>query len=515
MTGLTTKRSTHLIVAGAMFAIVVLVLCPTSRVLAHDDLRERDAQPRYEGSGFVGDSNGGFPPVEFDSQDVELVSWLSLSNFDSYLSTTVTRASDIWGYVSPSGREYAIIGLREGVGFVEVTTPATPTIIAAFGGPTTIWRDIKTYRHYAYVVADGGVLNLLVFDLSDIDNGNVSLKSTIITKPTHNVAIDTTSGFLYRLGAGAPDARGLMIYDLNISPDNPQLVGQWKDRYVHDAQAVTYTEGPYKDRQIVFAFAQNISGGNPALDILDVTDKSNIVLLSRVTYPNSGYSHQGWLSPDRKYVYLSDELDEINNYVPSTTTRVIDVSNLNAPFLAATFTNGNSSIDHNLFTRRHLIFEANYRSGLRVFDATSPLSPVEIAYFDTYPANDSPNFNGLWGCYPYLPSGIILGSDIEKGLFLWDVQALSDVIPKICGDAGTVYLSADMTEDCYVNQSDYVHFASNWDQMNCDESNHCDGADQDKNGIVNLLDLLLFVTQWLGCTDPPEAACNSYWDRTQ
>ncbi|MCH9023358.1 MAG: choice-of-anchor B family protein, partial [Planctomycetes bacterium] len=483
-------------------------------VLAQEDLRERDAQLRYEGAGLIG-APGGFSLIEFESLGVELVSWLPLNSFDSYLSTTVTRASDIWGYVSPLGREYAIIGLGEGVGFVEVTTPATPTIIDAFGGPTTKWRDIKTYRHYAYVVADFGVPNLLVFDLSDIDNGNVTLESTIVTSSTHNVAIDATSGFLYRLGAGAPDARGLMIYDLNAFPDNPQLVGEWNDRYIHDAQAVTYTEGPYQDRQIVFAFSDD--GGdpsNPALVILDVTEKSNIVLLSTLTYPNSGYSHQGWLSPDKQYVYLGDEWDEIIGSVPSTTTRVIDVSDPNAPFLAATFTNGNAAIDHNLFTRKHLIFEANYRSGLRVFDATNPLSPVEIAYFDTYPTSDSPNFNGLWGCYPYLPSGIVLGSDIEKGLFLWDVQALSEVIPKICGDTGTVYLDADMTGDCYVNKSDYVHFASFWNQMNCNESNHCGGADQDMNGIVDLLDLLIFVTQWLNCTDPPEAACYSYWDRT-
>ena len=285
---MTTQSSYRKIIETAIFVIAVVILSPGFRVLGHDNLIEIDAQPRYEGPGFVGDSNGGFPPVEFDSLGVELVSWLPLSSFDSYLSTTTSSANDLWGYVSPSGREYAIIGLREGVGFVEVTTPATPTIIAAIGGPATIWRDIKTYLHYAYVVADGGVSDLLVFDLSDIDNGNVSLESTIITSSTHNVAIDTTSGFLYRLGAGAPEARGLMVYDLNASPNNPQLVGQWNDRYVHDAQAVTYTDGPYKERQIVFAFAQDIGGGNPALDIIDVTEKSNIVLLSRVTYPNSG-----------------------------------------------------------------------------------------------------------------------------------------------------------------------------------------------------------------------------------
>ena len=92
------------------------------------------------------------------------------------------------------------------------------------------------------------------------------------------------------------------------------------------------------------------------------------------------------------------------------------------PTQVATFTNGNTARDHNLFTRDHLIFEANYRSGLRVFGG-DPLSPHEIAYFDTYPADDDPRYNGLWGVCPYFPSGTVVGSDIERGLFVWTLAA--------------------------------------------------------------------------------------------
>jgi len=44
---------------------------------------------------------------------------------------------------------------------------------------------------------------------------------------------------------------------------------------------------------------------------------------------------------------------------------------------------------------------------------------VPHAYFDTYPEDDNPSFNGLWNNYPYFASGTIIGSDIEKGLFVW------------------------------------------------------------------------------------------------
>lgn len=45
-------------------------------------------------------------------------------------------------------------------------------------------------------------------------------------------------------------------------------------------------------------------------------------------------------------------------------------------------------------------------------------SPHEVAFFDTYPANNSATFAGAWGVYPYLPSGTIIVSDINRGLFV-------------------------------------------------------------------------------------------------
>jgi hypothetical protein len=43
----------------------------------------------------------------------------------------------------------------------------------------------------------------------------------------------------------------------------------------------------------------------------------------------------------------------------------------------------------------------------------------EVGYFDTRISDDSVSFDGLWSCYPYLPSGTVLGSDIQRGLFVW------------------------------------------------------------------------------------------------
>ncbi|MBW8002407.1 MAG: choice-of-anchor B family protein [Planctomycetes bacterium] len=409
-----------------LLAMAFMILAPLSVRADNDDNKEADAQPRYEGPGFRYGTDES-PPIVFDSEGVDLLAWLPLPEFDSHIGKLVNKANDIWGYVSNSGREYAIIGLGEGVAFVEVTTPNNPQIIAAFPGPSTTWRDIKTYKHYAYLVGDGRHRNMQVYDMSRIDDGIVTHVNTVTASRTHNVAIDTDSGMLFRTGAAHPDAKGLMIYDIKTDPANPVLVGQWNGRYVHDAQAVTYKEGPYAGKEIVFAF----TGFHKGLHILDVTDKSNIKVLGSLDYEYGSYSHQGWLSPDKTILYLGDEMDEL--YAPditTTTTWIIDVSDLSNPTEIGSFTNGSPAIDHNLFTIFHLIIEANYRSGLRIFDATIPTAPVEVGYFDTYPPDDDTHYNSLWGVYPFLPSRIIIGSDIEKGLFIWKVHAIPEVYIK-------------------------------------------------------------------------------------
>ncbi len=397
-------------IAGAAAALISLA-CPMHGT------GPSDIQVPWEGAGWTIET-GNPPPLSFPSNNVQLLAWLPLAQ----LANGLTSANTCWGYVSPSGREYAIIGTNATTCFVEVTNPANPVVVANITGPVSLWRDMKIYQHYCYAVSEGGG-GIQIMNLANIDSGVVTLVGSVNTPntaSTHTVFINEESGYLYRCGGQSftGGSAGLRVYSL-ANPAAPVFVGQWTARYVHETQVVSYTSGPFAGREIAFCFANDVSnGGNPAVDIVDVTNKSNIFLVSRVTYPNAQFSHQGWLSEDRRYLYLNDELDEQNLNLP-TTTRIFDVSNINAPVYVGGFSNGGTAIDHNLYVRGNRIYQSNYRSGLRVFDATNPTSPTEVAFFDTYPENDSDNFNSLWNNYPFLPSGIVLGSDIEKGLFVW------------------------------------------------------------------------------------------------
>jgi choice-of-anchor B domain-containing protein len=353
---------------------------------------------------------GGPAAAQFESENVSLHAWINLNTLGA------ASGNDCWGYTSPSGREYALMGVSNALKVVEITNPGNPVIVGTVPHTDTLWGDIKTYGHYAYVVNDNGGGGMDIVDLANVDIGIVNPRPPLTDgglSTSHNVAIDTDSGYLYLAGANLNGGR-LIAYDLS-DPENPAFAGQVGSSvgtYVHDAQIVTYTSGPYDGRQIAFC-----ANGGTGLDIYDVTDKANMVRLSRTPYLNLSYAHQVWLSADRRYVYLNDELDAVNETV------IFDVSNLSSPVVAGSYNSGVSATDHNLYVRDGFIYEAEYRAGLRVFCADDPLNPVQVGWFDTYPENNDAGFDGAWSTYAFFASGTVLISDINRGLFIVDVTA--------------------------------------------------------------------------------------------
>jgi choice-of-anchor B domain-containing protein len=339
--------------------------------------------------------------AQFNAYNVQLRAWLDLSRFGAQ------SGNDCWGYVSRTGREYALMGLNNQMAVVEITDPTAPQIIGSIPHSSSLWGDIKVYRDYAYVVNESGG-GIQVVDLSGVDSGQVRLVRTITSPNTsHNIAVDTRSGFLYTCGSRGGSAT-TVFFDLT-DPANPVEVGRWSNAYEHDIQAVTYTSGPYAGRQILFG-----SSEGRGLDVIDVTNKSNPILLSRTSYPNVAYAHQAW-TEDLRYLYLDDELDNINR------TIVFDITNLNQPIYVGEYSSGLTATDHNLYIRNGIVFESDYHSGLRIFDLNvDPIHPPQVGWFDTYPEDDGPGFDGSWSNYPYFPSGNVIISDINRGLFVVD-----------------------------------------------------------------------------------------------
>lgn len=88
---------------------------------------------------------------------VDLLSHMSIPDLTGLVGKN-EEGSDIWGWYSQqSGDEIAIIGFMSSTTFVDVSVPTSPVVLGqlnASAGNPTYWRDIKTYKGYAYIVSE-------------------------------------------------------------------------------------------------------------------------------------------------------------------------------------------------------------------------------------------------------------------------------------------------------------------------------------------------------------------------
>ncbi|MEM1043331.1 MAG: choice-of-anchor B family protein [Bacteroidota bacterium] len=344
-------------------------------------------------------------------------------NVDLLAQPTDRGATDIWGWTDPdTGTEYAIIFLSSRTTFFDLSDPTAPVEIGSLSN--NAGKDARVYANHLFVVDDGGLPGMLVFDLTrlrDVANPPVVFEVDAVydgISRAHNLTLDTESGFAFPVLPGG----GLCSSELHIvdvrDPVNPTFAGCYdRPRFdaFHDAHCITY-DGPdteYAGRELCFGSA----GTDGVIEIVDVTDKANPQSLSSAPYPNAAYTHQGWLTEDSRYFLMNDEFDE-GTFGFNTRTLVFDVSDLDEPEFAFAYEAETAATDHNLFVKGDYAYQANYGAGFRMLDLSEIDSGTltEVAFFDTSPEG----VNGaLWGVYPFFESGIVIASDRSRGLFVF------------------------------------------------------------------------------------------------
>jgi choice-of-anchor B domain-containing protein len=364
---------------------------------------------------------------EYPCKNVDLLSYVSLPSLGSN-----GDGNDIWGWTDPQdGKEYAIVGTETGTSFVDVTNPTSPVVLGFLPTHTvgSLWRDIKVYKNHAFIVSEATNHGMQVYDLTQLRNlprvNIVDQTAVPIFEATahyaefgsaHNLVINEETGYAFSVGSRTCSA-GLHIVNIQ-DPVNPTFVACYgDDGYVHDAQCVIY-RGPdvqYRNKEVCFCYNED------SLTIVDVTDKDNMVEISRTEYQGSQYTHQGWNLPNSGWLLLNDELDEIYGSNKHTRTLLWDTHQLRAPKSTYSFYSSETSVDHNLYTLGNYAYLANYCAGLRVMDTSQVASGgglTEAGYFDVAPDCSTTSFFGSWSVYPYFPSGNIVVNSIERGLFV-------------------------------------------------------------------------------------------------
>lgn len=313
--------------------------------------------------------------------------------------------ANICGYAA-GGNEYALVGAENGMDIVDVTVPTNPVPIVQIPNVANLWKEIKVYKNYAYVTTEGGG-GLQIVDLSNLPNTNLAYHSYTgdgaisgQLGTIHALHIDTTKKFIYLYGSNLFNG-GAVVLDINSDPYNPTYAGNYTNtqyNYVHDG---------YVDNDTLYA--SHIYAG--VFTVADMTNKSNPVVLASQQTPTA-FTHNTWLSNDHKYVFTTDE--NSNSYL--TAYDISDLNNITETDKIRT-TPGSGSVVHNTHILNNWAVTSWYRDGITITDVTRPNNLVEVGRYDTY-AGTGNGFDGAWGVYPYLPSGTLVVSNINEGLFV-------------------------------------------------------------------------------------------------
>jgi choice-of-anchor B domain-containing protein len=319
--------------------------------------------------------------------------------------------TDVYGY-SADDREYAILGSTFGMHIIDVTNPTesyeVTRIPGAFSSSSVTHRDYHTMGKYLYAVCDQGESTLQIIDLSNLpDTAIVVYDSDALFTRSHNIFIDTLTRKMYSCSTKGYDldnnywTSSLCVYDLS-NPIQPELLHNM-------GEYIPNTHDIWVDNDT--AFINCPSTGTLVWEF----DNSPSQISSFTSYPDFGTNHSGWKSGDT-YVFA----EENSGY----DLKIVDASDLENLELFSTFnTNVNEfSIAHNLMIKDDLVYISYYHDGLQVYDISDPSNPLQVAFYDTYIPVNTGGYAGAWGVYAFLPSGNILISDVQSGLFVLEMN---------------------------------------------------------------------------------------------
>lgn len=335
------------------------------------------------------------PAISYSQVNIDSVGHVN------YTTLHDTGLNDVWGYVDENNNEYALVGGIKGTGVVDVTDPSNPNEVFWEPGMSSTWRDLKSFGDYAYVTTEAQN-GLLIIDLSPLP-ASTSLTTNYYFGPSgnewqsaHNLYVDSL-GYAYIFGANRGNG-GVIILDVATDPLNPTEIGVFDNWYVHDGYVLGDT-----------MYLAHISDG--FISIVDISDRANPVLLGTKDTPNN-FAHNIWTSADGQYAYTTDELPHsyIAAYDISDPTNILEVDRIQS-------SPGVGTIPHNAHVIGDYVVTSHYADGVVIHDVTYPYNMIEVGDYDTYP-DQTVDYDGCWGAYPFLPSGLLLATDRTEGLYL-------------------------------------------------------------------------------------------------
>lgn len=359
--------------------------------------------------------------AQYDFQNIQL-----LGRFDDVAvnpePTYGIRYQSCWGWTGTGGKEYGIIGSTAGTYIIEVTDPSNPVQrdYVPHYQSDLIWHEYKTYGNYLYIISDdAGTNTLQIADLSYLpDSVHVVYDGTSLFVHSHTLFIDGDKMYVASVSGGPGGFSAMNVYSL-ANPALPVLLRKLNQDYnninsVHDIYVTNDTIYANCGYQGLFIYRY------------DETLNRFIQLGSMTSYIDQGYNHSCFASDDRSTLYICEEVPD------GKSVKVVDITDVANPSVIDTFYNNAGCTPHNPYVKGDFLYIAYYMDGLIMYDISNPATPVKVGYFDTYPNNapgsyPAPAYKGAWAVYTDLPSGTVLVSDMQRGLFCLDASTITGI----------------------------------------------------------------------------------------
>jgi choice-of-anchor B domain-containing protein len=438
------------------------------------------------------------------------------------------RFSDVEAVVV-DGMEFAVVGSTMGTHFVALPengeAPHEVAFVAgAFAGTGVVHRDFHVEGTTVYAVCDQGTSTLQIMEVGGLAAGQVEVvyDSSTLIRTAHNVFVN--QGLLY--GCSAKRV-GLVSSVLVLNVANPSLPFQIADLSplvpsCHDLHVVSDTAW--------------INATGSGLRVVDMTATPQLIG-AMTEYPQQGTNHSGWWNPDSDLYVFADETH-------GSPLKVVDTSDLSDMEVVGMFDSGTApdAVAHNLFLIDNYVYVSYYHDGFRMFDISDPAAPVQVAYFDTHFDSDAPDshsgYAGAWGVHAGLPSGRVLITDMQSGLFVlrptpedvmlcptqpgtWNGNEISEPgvymavnedplwetdiawAEVVADEAACILCVGDANVDCWVNAADLTALLADWGcTTGCAECPAECVTDWDGNGVVAIGDLMVLLAVWgTNCCD--------------
>ena len=244
---------------------------------------------------------------------------------------------------------YAYVGEGPRLTILDISNPASPTVVGKTDPLPDIVEGVAVARDYAYV-ADGSS-GLRVVDVSTPSNPTeVGFYDT----PGYAHGVTVAGGYAYV----ADWDEGLRVMDVS-DPANPAEVG------FYDTPG--WAEGVVVAGDYAY-IAEDVGDGDGMLRVVDVSMPSNPTEVGFYDTPGSAYG----VAIAGGYAYVADG---------SSGLRVVDVSTPSNPTEVGSY--DTPSRAEGVAVAEGYAYIANGGAGLRVVDVSTPSNPTEVGFYDT------------------------------------------------------------------------------------------------------------------------------------